>query len=124
MNDFELNDSNFDIYAAKHYVKNKCLSMDEFYEDLDKIKYIKRLLNRYKKTGDIQHRLILNHMTLLYNVFDISAANKMLFFKIEKNHHSTLKTFMVFMNSIQQSEYTSIKLDLNVVAILRNPNYK
>jgi hypothetical protein len=120
--DNELNDDNFLLYAAKHYTKHKCISMDEFYEDLDKIKYIKRLLNRYKKTGIIQERLVLNHLTLLYNVFEISALNNMLFFKTEKSNHSALKTFMVFMDSIKKDERVEIPLDLNIVYILRNSN--
>jgi hypothetical protein len=117
--DNELTEDNFLLYAAQNYTKHKCISINEFYEDLDKIKYIKRLLNRYKKTGIIQERLVLNHLTLLCNVFEISALNKMLFFKLEKSNHSALKTFMIFMNLLKSDEHVEIPLDFNLISILR-----
>ena len=88
----ELNEENFILFASKHYNNPRCLDIEEFYEDLARIKYLKRLLRRYQQTGIIQERLILNHIIIIYNVFGISAANKMLFYKVEPELWPALKT--------------------------------
>ena len=80
----ELNDKNFLLYAAKHYYKPNTVDADEFYNDLKRFMYLKRQFNRYQKTGEISERLILNHLIVIFNVFDIKPSLKMLEFKIEK----------------------------------------
>ena len=65
----QLDDTNFMLYAAAHYDNPQCYDTDEFYDDLKRFKYLKRLLNRYKETGELKERLILNHLTVIYNVF-------------------------------------------------------
>ena len=65
----QLDDSNFMLYAAANYDNPQCYDTDEFYDDLKRFKYLKRLLNRYKETGELKERLILNHLTVIYNVF-------------------------------------------------------
>lgn len=92
----ELSEDNFLLYAAKYYNNPSCTGMKEFNDDLKKFKYIKRLLRRYKKTGDIPERLVLNHIILLYNVFDKMVV-PFLFYKIESEHWSQIKTFLVFL---------------------------
>ena len=95
--DFEiLNESNFVMYAMKLYDNPQCSGIEEFQEDLNRIKYIKRLLRRYHKTGVLKERLILNHIIIISNVFGIEGAVKILFYKIEKDLHSLLKTFLAF----------------------------
>lgn len=95
----DLNDDNFIIYAMKAYDKPNCV-MSEFEEDLKRIKYVKRLINRYRTYGEdeLKERLILNHIIILSNVFGIEATVKMLFFKIEPDNYSILKTFLLFLN--------------------------
>ena len=78
----ELNRKNFEMFASQNYNNPECLDVEEFKEDLARFKYLKRLLRRYELTEDLQHRLILNHLIVLYNVFGISAANKMIWYKI------------------------------------------
>ena len=83
MNEFdELTDDNFLIYAIKNYQNPSCTGMAELEDDLKRFKYLKRLLNKYQKTGEPNERLIINHIILLYNVFG-SATTRMLFFKLE-----------------------------------------
>lgn len=94
---FDLNDGNFLIYAAKHYDRPHILQA-EFEDDLRRIKYIKRLLRKYRQTGDCKERLILNHIIILSNVFGVEATVNMLFFKIDKDDYATLKTFLLFLN--------------------------
>lgn len=94
----ELNEDTFLIYAIKHYDSTNCSGMKEFLEDINGFKYIKRLLRRYSAGGDLKERLILNHIIVLYNLFGPEATTHMLFFKIEKKHWPTLKTFMLYLN--------------------------
>ena len=93
----ELNNANFELYAAKYYRNNQCLSPEEFYEDLARFKYVVRLLRRYRETGNIQERLLLNHIITIYNVFEIHAANRMIFYRVDINLWAALKTFLVYI---------------------------
>lgn len=92
-----LNDDNFMLYAMKAYDKPNAI-VSEFEEDLKRIKYIKRLIKRYKATGEIKERLILNHIIILSNVFGIEPTVRMLFYKIDFMDYSVLKTFLLFLN--------------------------
>ena len=92
-----LNEDNFMIYAMKAYDKPNCI-MSEFEEDLKRLKYVKRLIKRYKVTGDLKERLILNHIIILSNVFGVESTVKMLFYKISQEDYEILKTFLLFLN--------------------------
>jgi len=121
--DFEnLNENNFIMYAMKLYENPQYSGIEEFQEDLNRIKYIKRLLRRYQKTGVLKERLILNHIIIISNVFGIEGAVKILFYKIEKDLHTLLKTFLVFLQYIPESQskdYHSIPLDNKIIDTLR-----
>ena len=93
----DLNDENFLIYAAKHYDRPHILQ-SEFEDDLRRIKYIKRLLRKYKLSGEFRERLILNHVIILSNVFGVEAAVNMLFFKIDQDDYPQLKTILIYLN--------------------------
>ena len=97
---FALTDDNFLMYAIKYYENPSCAGIHEFYEDMKKIKYIKRLLSRYKAGGGLKERLILNHIIVLYNLFGAEATCNMLFFKVDRKCWSDLKTFLVYLNLI------------------------
>lgn len=116
----ELTDDNFTIFATKHYNNPQCLDIAEFEEDIARFKYVKRLLRRYNQSGDLQERLILNHLIIIYNVFGIEAANKMLFHKIEEELWPALKTFLIFLQYLPENEKVEIPLDPNIVKILRS----
>jgi hypothetical protein len=85
------------LYAMKCYDKPNAI-VSEFEEDLKRIKYVKRLIKRYKATGELKERLILNHIIILSNVFGIEATVRMLFYKIDSSDYSILKTFLLFLN--------------------------
>ena len=70
----ELNDDNYMMFAIKHYENPQAVTQEDFYEDLKKFKYIKRLLKRYQKSGELKSHLLLNHFICLYNVFDDAAT--------------------------------------------------
>lgn len=93
----DLNDDTFMIYAMKSYDSPKCI-MSEFEEDLKRIKYVKRLIKRYKTTGELKERLILNHIIILSNVFGTRNAVRMLFYRVDEEDHSILKTFLLFLD--------------------------
>lgn len=94
-----LSESNLLLYAAKHYTNPSCFSTEEFQEDLNRLKYVKRLLNRFQETGELKERLILNHIIILYNVFGQPAATKMLFLKLQSQLH-LLKPFLLLLNML------------------------
>lgn len=92
-----LTDDNFIIYAMKAYDNPNCI-LSEFEEDLKRLKYIKRLMKKYKATGELKERLILNHIIVLGNVFGVEAAVRMLFFKFDEEDYAILKTFLLFLD--------------------------
>ena len=94
----DLNDDNFLMYAMREYSNMQCTDIEEFYDDLKKIKYIKRLFNVYKNNGQLKERLILNHFIIFYNVFTVQAGTRILFYKIEKDFWPMLKTFLIYLD--------------------------
>ena len=117
----ELNDDNFMIFAIKHYRNPSCTGMDELEDDLKRFKYLKRLFNRYEKTGEPNERLIINHLVLLYNVFG-KWTTEMLFYKLEEKYWINLKTFLVYLNRMPLEEvYTQgLKVNKGVSTPLNN----
>jgi hypothetical protein len=95
----ELNDDNYIMFAIKYYDNPQCVTRDDFYEDLKRFKYIKRLFKRYIKTGQLKSHLLLNHFIILFNVFG-EAAVPLLFFKIEKVYWPILKTFLLYLDRL------------------------
>lgn len=115
-----LNDANFLLYAAKHYDNPSCYDTTEFYEDLNKFKYLKRLFSRYDETNELRERLILNHIIVIYNLFGVEASTKMLFFKL-KGYHHYLKPFLVFLNYCPEILYGVGENIIHVNDILMDP---
>jgi|LauGreDrversion4_2_1035121.scaffolds.fasta_scaffold275433_2 hypothetical protein len=119
----KLNDDNYIIYAMKHYDNPQCTNIEEFHEDMNRIKYLKRLLRKYKSTGMLRERLILNHIIILYNIFGIEPATRLLFSRIEEELHPYLKTFIVFLNNlpdrIPDCDLVSIPMDTRIIGKLR-----
>ena len=124
----DLNDDNFLMFAMKEYNDIQCTDIEEFYDDLKKIKYIKRLFNIYKNNGQLKERLILNHLIVFYNVFPIHAGTRILFYKIEKTFWPMLKTFLIFLDRMPETvesirgetlRSTDIQLDDGIVTRLR-----
>ena len=116
----ELNEDNYMMFAIKHYENPHAVTQEDFYEDLKKFKYIKRLLKRYQKSGELKSHLLLNHFICLYNVFD-DAATPLLFFKIDKELWSVLKTFLCFLGRIPEHPKTAvhdIPVDVECLGIL------
>jgi hypothetical protein len=124
----KLDDSNFFLYAAHHY-SNPCVDQQEFIDDLNRIKNLRRLFGRYEKHGELKERLILNHLMVLYNVFEHKALTRMLVFKLYDQLH-ILKPFLMLLNywpeiveNIGSDNLTirsnEVVMDMRVVDVLR-----
>jgi hypothetical protein len=117
----ELNEDNFLLFAIKNYENPQAVTKDDFHKDLNHFKYIKRLLKRYKKTGELKTHLLINHFIVLYNIFG-EATTPMLFFKLEREMWSQVKTFILFLNRLPQYPKTNIhdiQVDLNCLEQLQ-----
>ena len=95
----ELTSENFLLFAIKHYENPQAVTKEDFEKDLNHFKYIKRLLKRYKNTGELKAHLLLNHFINLYNIFG-EGTTAMLFYKIEEDMWEIMKTFVVFLNKL------------------------
>lgn len=116
----ELNEDNFLLFAIKNYQNPQAVTKEDFDKDLNHFKYIKRLLKRYKRDGELKTHLLLNHFIILYNIFG-EAATPMLFYKIERELWSETKTFIVFLGKLP--EYPKcyihdIQVDINCLSEL------
>ena len=107
------------MYAIKNYDNPQCEGEKEFEDDLKRFKYIKRLLRRYYETGVLKERLLLNHLIVLNNVFSIEAATTLLLYKIQPSYWPALKSFLIYLNSIDGKELTEIEHDKSVLNTLR-----
>jgi len=121
----QLNEDNFLFYAIKNYYNPGSMGMAELEDDLKRFKYIKRLLNRYRTHGEINERLVLNHLVVLYNVFG-DATTDMLFYKIDNEYWSDLKTYLVYLHRMPLEtvvspgiKETDIPLNNELIAVLR-----
>lgn len=120
----KLNSDNFITYAMNHYDNVQCHSISEFEEDMKRFLYLRKLLSRYKKHGDLKERLILNHLTVLFNCFG-EDATRMLFFKINRENWNILVTFLTFLNRMPEIvpdtniRTSNIKLDTILITKLR-----
>ena len=104
----DLNEKNFLLYAMKEYNNPQCTDVEEFNDDLKKIKYIKRLLNQYVSEGVLKERLLLNHIIIFYNVFPPAAATRILFFRIEEKFWPILKPFLFYLKLMPEDKIESI----------------
>ena len=121
----QLNEDNFLIYAIKNYHSPGSLGMKDLEDDLKRFKYVKRLLSRYKNNGEVSERLVLNHLVVIYNVFG-DAATDMLFYKLEPEYWTDLKTYLVYLHRMPLEtvvspgiKETDIPLNKELIAILR-----
>ena len=125
----DLTDDNFILYAMKYYDNPQCVSEQDFHNDLKILKYIKRLLNRYNKTGNIKERLMINHLIMLGNIFPIEVLSRILFLKLPEQYWSALKTFLIFLKYMPDNIEiingkniisSDIQVDLKIAEKLRN----
>lgn len=107
------------LYAAKAYYKPNFSDIEEFYEDLKRFKYIKRLVNRYLEHEELAERLILNHLIVIFNSFGIEPALNILKLKLDKRHWPVIKPFLIYLKYITDDQITGFPMDAEVVDRLR-----
>ncbi len=103
----ELNEDNYLLFAIKFYDNPQSITMEDFQSDLKRIRYVKRLLKKYKNTGELKVHLILNHLIILFNVFN-DAAIPLLFYNLEKELWPSIKSFLIFLNRFPEYPRTQI----------------
>ena len=110
----ELNEDNFLLFAIKNYENPQSVTREDFDEDMKRFKYLKRLLKRYLRGGPLRTHLIINHLIVLYNVFD-DAATPLLLFKFEKEYWSLLRAFLEYINRFPEHYMDCLEADPDVV---------
>lgn len=115
----ELNNSNFLLFAIKHYENPQSLTEHDFYEDLNRFKYTKRLINKHLNGSELNINLVLNHIMIIYNVFG-DAATPMLFHKItDTDSRSILKSVLYFIGRLPVNYCNDIEMDKHCINKLR-----
>ena len=103
----QLNDENFEIIAAHYYNNPGFCGIKEFYDDLNRLKYLKRLFKRFiQDSNDLKERLILNHLIIIFNVFGIVPAKKLIIFKLREEPEmlEIVKPFIAYLNYLEPSD--------------------
>ena len=113
-----LTPENINMFAIKHYSNPSCVDEQEFLDDMKRFKYLKRLFRKYDTSKDLKMRLIINHIIILANVFGVDAATSLLFFKIEREHWSILKAFLVFLHYMPENDLVDIAINHEVMGKL------
>ena len=107
-------------FAAKHYYSTKGkIDPEEFYDDLKRFKYIKRLINKYLENGHLSERLILNHKIVIFNVFGPYGAIRILGLKLETKHWEVIKPFLKYLNYLRPNQLHDIESIQDVVDKLK-----
>ena len=113
-----LTPENINMFAIKHYSNPSCVDEKEFLDDMKRFKYLKRLFRKYDTSKELKMRLIINHIIILANVFGVEAATTLLFFKIEKNHWSILKSFLIFLHYMPENDLVEVPINHQVMGKL------
>ena len=114
----EITKDNWLLFAQHHYDNPTLQKEQEFYDDIKRFKYLKRLFRKYKATKNIKIRLVLNHVIVLANVFGVEAACVLLLYKVEKMYWSYLKSVLVYLDYLYPHELNDVKTDKNIDELL------
>ena len=115
----EITKDNWLLFAQNNYDNPTLLKEQEFYDDIKRFKYLKRLFRKYKITKKIKIRLALNHIIVLANVFGVEAACVLLLFKVERKYWPYLKSVLVYLDYLYPHELNDIKTDKNIDLLLK-----
>ena len=128
MNFNDINENNIEFFCMPHYDNPQCINTEDYSEDMKRFKYLKRHLNHYLASGELKERLILNHLIMIYNLFDNESGTRILFYKIEESSWAVLKPFLIYLKRMpnrvkgirgKDIRDSDITLDQHVVKQLR-----
>lgn len=114
-----LDDDTFLLYAARNYYNPTCIDAEEFYEDINRFKYLKRLVRRYQDSNELATNLIMNHLVVIFNVFGVQPGLKMLEHKLSDEQWGIIKPFLIYLKAISNDKYIGVEMDSCVVQELR-----
>lgn len=114
----DLNEENITLFAAKYYDNPQCEGVNEFYDDLNRIKYLMRLFGKYHRDKDLKERLIINHLVILYNVFEAEALTRILKYRLSE-YQVYLKTFLFYLGYWEDTN-DGIIMDQHIISTLRS----
>jgi len=114
----QITNENFLLFAIKHYDNPQCVGESEFYDDMKRFTYIKRLLTKYEESGVLKERLILNHIIIITNLFGVDAGTTLLLFKTEQKYWPQLKSFLSYLNMINDYDLIEVEEDRHIKQIL------
>ena len=104
----EITKDNWLLFAQQNYDNPTLQKEQEFYDDIKRFKYLKRLFRKYRVTGKIKVRLAVNHIIVLSNVFGVEAACTLLLFKIDRIYWPYLKSILVYLDYLYPHELNNV----------------
>jgi hypothetical protein len=114
----EITKDNWLLFAQHHYDNPTLQREQEFYDDIKRFKYLKRLFRKYRITKKIKIRLAVNHIIVLSNVFGVEVAVTLLLFKVEKLYWPYLKSILNYLNYLYPHELKNVGSDKNIDELL------
>lgn len=115
-----LNNDTLELYAAKYYDNPFCQGKDEFLGDFERVWFAKKLIRKFNRNGNVNIRLLLNHIIALSNVFPLPASKEILMHVMKDQEKETMKTCLLFLGHMHKSEYPEIDANLNIISQLRS----
>ena len=114
----QITEDNWLLFAQQNYDNPTLQKEEELYDDLKRFKYLKRLLRKYKHTGDLNIRLVVNHIIVLQNVFRVEASVTLLLYKLNTQYWPALKSVLNYLNYLYPHELNIVGADDNVEKML------
>jgi hypothetical protein len=98
-----ITEGNFLQVAMNSYDNSSMNTIEELTQDLSRIALMERQFRRYKKSGDPNIRLLINHFICFTNVFGPMNV-KLLKFKIVEEYHKQLNSVLFMFDYLDTHE--------------------
>jgi len=115
----QITKENWLLFAQHNYDNPTLEKQKEFYEDLKRFKYLKRLFRKYLFTGELNIRLVVNHIIVLQNVFGVEASVTLLLYKIDTKFWPALKSVLDYLNFLYPHELQEVYSDKKIEKMLK-----
>jgi len=113
-----LTEENYIGVAMHHYDNIQCNTIEEFQNDMYRIICIKKLIDRYISSGNINLRLILNHIIVINNSFG-EITFELLKLRLGNKYYPVIKAILVFLKYIESDIWNEIQEDSKIFNELR-----